>query len=440
VIEEAVLAELLRTFLPQQRWFPAKDREIGAVEIAYLEVLQKPWPALLHVLADVAFEGGTVHRYQVLVGVRPDGEHAQFLHSREEAVLGHVETDAGPGYAYDALLDHELGVCLLGTVAPDEEVRIVRPAGVEQSNTSLIYDDRLILKVFRRIVPGRNPDVEVTSALASHGFAHVPEPVASWRQDDFDLAVLQRFLAGGAEGWALALTSLRDLYASDDDDPADVGGDFADEARRLGDVTADLHIALAEVFGRHAGDKEAWAEGMAEQVERVRHSDLDHERVRRALDKLGHTEDAGPAIRVHGDYHLGQVMRTDSGWYVLDFEGEPARPLDERARPTSPLKDVAGMLRSFDYASQVAMVEWDEDVSGLARAWEARNRDAFMEGYLGKARAGGLLPEEGSWTAVLAAFELDKAIYELAYEQAHRPDWVHIPLDAINRILEAGGA
>jgi maltokinase len=438
MIDRGDLEKLLVEFLPRQRWFAAKDRAIDAVSVAELEVLQSPWPLLLHVLADVSYDKGEGDRYQVLVGARPDGEHAQFLQGNDDAVLGHVETEDGPGYAYDALLDHELGVCLLSHIAPDEEVRLVRPVGVEQSNTSLVYDDRLILKVFRRVLPGPNPDVEVTTALAQRGFTHVAEPVANWRQDDYDLAVAQRFLAGGAEGWALALTSLRDLYASDDEDPADAGGDFADEARRLGEVTADLHVALADAFGRDAGDKDAWAEGMAEQLERVRHPDLDRTLVAKGLDKLRQITDPGACIRVHGDYHLGQVIRTDSGWYVLDFEGEPARPLAERIRPTSPLKDVAGMLRSFDYASQVAMVEWGEDVSGLARAWEARNRNAFLEGYLAKAREGGVLPEEGSWTAVLAAFELDKAIYELAYEQANRPEWVHIPLGAINRILEAG--
>ena len=154
------------------------------------------------------------------------------------------------------------------------------------------------------------------------------------------------------------------------------------------------------------------------------------------LDEL-RLADPGPAIRTHGDYHLGQVMRTDAGWYVLDFEGEPDRPLEERQRPTSPLRDVAGMLRSLHYASAVALTERDGDeFAEAAAAWEARNRQAFLDGYLpvgGQGRAS-CPPTEASVDAVLAAFELEKAVYELSYERAHRPDWEHIPLTALRRL------
>src|SRR5439155_12290607 len=150
--------------------------------------------------------------------------------------------------------------------------------------------------------------------------------------------------------------------------------------------------------------------------------------------RLRWVEDPGPTIRVHGDYHLGQVMRTDNGWYVLDFEGEPARPLEERRRPSSPLKDVAGILRSLHYASETAVRNYDqpdqaERLGMLAAAWEGRNRRAFLDGYCETAQPAGLLPgDDASVATVLGAFELDKAVYELAYEQSHRPDWVGIPL------------
>jgi maltokinase len=139
---------------------------------------------------------------------------------------------------------------------------------------------------------------------------------------------------------------------------------------------------------------------------------------------------------VHGDYHLGQVLRTDAGWYVLDFEGEPARPLEERRRPTSALKDVAGMLRSFHYASAVARTERDaEELDELAAAWEERNREAFLRGYLRAAGPGGVLPPDPDCVgAVMAAFELEKAVYELGYERAYRPDWEAIPLAALRRL------
>jgi maltokinase len=307
--------------------------------------------------------------------------------------------------------------------------------GTEQSNTSLVYDDAVILKVFRRLAEGRNPEVEVTEALAEVGFTSVAEPLGAWQRDGRDLAFAQRFLAGGTEGWAMALTSLRELYA-DPSDPAEAGGDFGAEAHRLGEVTAELHVAMAEAFGRSPGNPDEWADLMEEQVKRVLSGDL-AEGARRLVARLRELEDAGPAIRVHGDYHLGQVMRTDPGWYVLDFEGEPARPLAERVRPTSPLKDVAGMLRSFSYAPAVAMTTQEEDVTALARAWEARNRACFLDGYMPRAADAGILPEDpAAGGAVLAAFELDKAVYEVAYEQAHRPDWVDIPTRAVLQLVE----
>ncbi|MDQ3946386.1 MAG: phosphotransferase [Actinomycetota bacterium] len=319
---------------------------------------------------------------------------------------------------------------------PHLQAEHVRPVGTEQSNTSLVYDDAVILKVFRRLADGPNPEVEVTEGLAEVGFTHVAEPLGSWRQEGRDLAFAQRFLAGGTEGWALALTSLRELYA-DPCDPAEAGGDFGAEAHRLGEVTADLHIALAQAFGRFPGSADHWADLMEDQVKRVLSGDM-AEGARRLVSRLRELDDPGPAIRVHGDYHLGQVMQTDSGWYVLDFEGEPARPLAERVRPTSPLKDVAGMLRSFGYAPAVAMVTQEEDVTALARAWEARNRASFLDGYMARAVDAAIVPEDPvARSAVVAAFELDKAVYEVAYEQAHRPDWVEIPTRALAQLVGA---
>ncbi len=264
---------------------------------------------------------------------------------------------------------------------------------------------------------------------------------------------MQPFLAGGVEGWALALTSLRDLFGVHDTqsvpviteasmpppalDPGAAGGDFAAEARRLGETTAGMHVALASAFGESPGDAAAWADDIWAQVDKVSHPDFDKDSAGHVVEALRRVE-PGPAIRVHGDYHLGQVMRTDAGWYVLDFEGEPARPLAERRRPSSPLRDVAGMLRSFHYASQVALLERDSEFGSVGAAWEGRNRQAFLDGYLPGAAEGGVLPHEGEAVdAVLAAFELEKAVYELGYEQAHRPHWESIPLAALRRLRRA---
>lgn len=450
--------EIIEKHLPAQRWFGAKDRSLLGVQIRAAEQLRDTWPLLARVVVDVDVGDEQLHAYQLLVGARPLDDDFEFLHGSDYAVLGEIETPSGAALAYDATLDHELGLELLRLIAPDEEVTLVRPMGGEQSNTSLVYDDRLVLKVFRQLGEGPNLDVEVTVKLAEVGFAHVAEPVTVWRAGGDDLAVVQRYLVGGTDGWSLALTSLRDLLAMHDTqqlpiirpgepppelDPAEAGGDFAAEAERLGAVTAELHAAFATAFGRDRGDPAVWAGAMEAQLSRTLNPDLDERAVSAAIERLRSVRQPGPSIRVHGDLHLGQVLRTDAGWFVLDFEGEPARPLVERRETSSPLRDVAGMLRSFHYAAQVALRERNDEaeiaeLAPLADAWEQRNRDAFLAGYLPPAVEAGLVAEDAtSWLTVLAAFELDKAVYEIAYEMAHRPEWVGIPLSAIRRILEA---
>lgn len=431
------LASTLEGFLPRQRWFNSREN-LQVVEVKRLDVMRAQWPVLLRAEVDAVFSDGERDRYQVFLGLRPPGDAVQFLEGHSESVLGEFETDLGVAYCYEALRDSELALRVFQEVAPDEETaERVRPVGTEQSNSSLIYDDRLILKVFRKLNEGTNPDVEITSALHRIGFTQVPEPVGVWTLDGRDLVFLQRYLAGGAEGWALALTSLRDLY-SQGGDPALAGGDFSAEAERLGEMTASMHAALLRVFGSISGNGEAWADEMQAHLGRVSHPSLDRDAASAFFDQLRRVNDAGPAIRVHGDYHLGQVMRTDSGWFVLDFEGEPAREVDERLRLTSPLKDVAGMLRSFQYAAWAAMEEFEEKPFAQAESWERRNAEAFLDGYVAVAhKEGGLLPgDRSSLETVLSCFELDKAVYEVGYELSHRPEWVGTPLAAMARMLK----
>jgi maltokinase len=449
LISPDVLAKALIEFLPRQRWFAASEMPVD-VTVADVEVLRTAWPVVVWVEARVG-TGAAVDRYQVLVALRPSGEPAPFLQGHPDLTLGELDTDAGPAYGYDALVDPDLAVELVRRMAPDEHVERARLVPGEQSNTSLVLDEHLFLKVFRRLHSGPNPEVEVTRELFERAFLHVVEPVAVWRRGDTDLAVLQGYLGGGVDGWAMALTSLRDLFAVHETqpipiisdvapapqrvDPSAAGGDFSGEAERLGEMTAELHVAMADVFGHAPGDASAWADSIDDWLRRVQHPDIDRDGVRARIDALRRVDDPGPAIRVHGDYHLGQVMRTDEGWYVLDFEGEPARSIEERRRPTSALKDVAGMLRSLHYASMVAMFERDEEHTHEAAAWERRNREAFLAGYLPKARAAGVVPDDPTAiSVVLAAFETDKALYEVGYEQAHRPDWVRIPLAALRRL------
>ena len=374
-------------------------------------------------------------RYQLLIGAVGEGERPDFFDGHEDRVIG---ADHGQ-LLYDAMIDVGLTIELLGYVAPGEHVDHARPMGVEQSNTSVVFDERLVMKLFRRLHEGRNPDVEVTKALVRAGFENVAAPVAVWQHEGNDLAVVQPFLAGAAEGWAVASTSLRDFYASDCEDPSQCGGDFGGEASRLGQVTARMHLALAGAFGVGQPELVSWKAAMRAQLDRIGGGELWHDAAARIFDALA---DDGAAIRVHGDYHLGQVVRAHAGWFVLDFEGEPGRPVEERRVPWSPLKDLAGMLRSFHYAAEVARREAPVgDVARLsaqAELWENWNRQAFLDGYLSVDGADQFLPGGGDTPSVLAAlkaWELDKAVYEVGYERGHRPDWVEIPEAAIHRLV-----
>ncbi|HEY3810390.1 MAG TPA: phosphotransferase [Acidimicrobiales bacterium] len=438
------LIDLIAPYLGRQRWYAGDPPEPGSVQVERareLWVAEGDGPQLWQAIVAIA----DVH-YQLLIGSRPVVDRADFLHGREDAVLAPLDANV----FYDATLDSELARILL-EVASDgaQTATFARPITAEQSNTSLVFDDRLVLKIFRRLHPGRNPDVEVTAALAAAGFEHVAAPLLAWRDDPYDLAFGQQYLAGGSEGWALALTSLRDLYNSTAAHPADTGGDFAAESGRLGRMTAEMHLALAEAFGsvRSPEVVAAWrdlVEGLVTRLgaaTEVAGRDL-MATAAPLLARLRAVDDPGPAIRVHGDYHLGQVMQTDAGWYVLDFEGEPSKPLGERTARCSPLKDISSMLRSFDYAARYALTERLADeqaqLEPMAGAWEAHNRQAFLEGYRDVKGIGALLAGPESNPAVMIAYELDKALYELDYERAHRPEWVPLPLGAIQRLVDGG--
>ncbi|MDA8391556.1 MAG: phosphotransferase [Actinomycetota bacterium] len=477
----AGLESALGDFLGRQRWFSGDPAAAAESTIADWEWLVRDEPGLLWVLAEAA---GTV--YQVPVGLRRTEAADAILEGQENAVIGRVELGRGEAVAYDALVDPECCILLAASVL-DLHASRARPVGAEQSNSSVVFDDRAIMKVFRRPMEGANPEVEVAVALDGVGFNHLPAPLGYWRRKDRDLAVAQEFLVGGAEGWAMALTSLRDLLATENigsavpfpagpsgasparhptpgppDDAAleesversvmEAGGDFGFEAVRLGEMTAKLHVAMARAFGSEPGRPGSWAEAVEVQLDRlaaradvaglaVQPSEV---RVRAAgfVRRLASLQHPGQVCRVHGDFHLGQVMRSEVGWFVLDFEGEPSRPLAERRVWTSPLKDVAGMVRSLHYASAVALTERGtsgKDTARLAAGWERRNRSAFMDGYLRTAASttlAALLPGADDWDTVLAAFELEKAAYELVYELDSRPSWAHIPATALAALLD----
>ncbi|WP_378790144.1 phosphotransferase [Nonomuraea fastidiosa] len=311
--------------------------------------------------------------------------------------------------------------------------------GAEQSNTSLVYGDSYICKLFRRLIPGVNPELEIITALAARNAPHIAQPYG-WIEADLDgtattLAIMQEYLTPANDGWDLALASVRDLYASMPEVPAgEAGGDFAAEALRLGMATARVHHELAAAFPTDVveiHEIKRMAEGFRRRLGRAVGE------VPELREHVSVIEDAYhqvellttevPVQRVHGDFHLGQVMRTPTDWVILDFEGEPGQPLAERRALYSPLRDVAGMLRSFDYAARHLLAGHSEaeKLEPRAQEWADRNRAAFLDGY---AEGGGVITPADA--ALLRAFELSKAVYEVVYEARNRPTWLPIPLAA----------
>ena len=448
------LTDLLAQWLPDQRWFGGKGRAIRAVEIESAAVLHEAAEddvVVRHVLLRVDAEDGGSDRYQLLVGTRT-GEVPQRL---QHAVIGPADGTT----VYDAVHDTDATSALLHHVVAGvatDTVRFTsvsddldptltsRVMGAEQSNTSIVYGEDYILKVFRRLQPGLNPDLEVTRALAEAGSPHVAPPLA-WLEGDVDgqsttLGMMQCFLRNASEGWAMATASVRDLFAEGDLHADEVGGDFAGESERLGAATAEVHALMARALpSRTAGpeDSRATAHQLMERLDAavtvVSELGSYAEGIRRVYDEVAALTAPVPIQRVHGDLHLGQVLRTQDGWVLLDFEGEPARTLAERTALMSPLRDVAGMLRSFDYAARHLLAErpGEQHLAYRAAEWAERNRTAFCDGY---AAVAGSDPREAS--VLLRAFELDKAVYEVVYEARNRPSWLPIPLGSIERLVE----
>ena len=437
--------DTLATWLVKQRWFAGKGRTVHDLAVVADTEIIPGDPGLRHLLVTVS-HGATSDCYQLFIGSR----------ARLPARLRHARIGTHEGLQiYDGLHDSALTRTLLDAIVDDRTVGMLRFCRIpgaeivpgldslvltgEQSNTSLVFGESAIFKVFRRVTPGPNPDLEVASALTKLGSSHIAEPYG-WVETRMDgattvLAILSRYLRAASDGWSLAATSVRDLYATEGARAAEAGGDFAGEAERLGVATAQVHQDLAEAFGRSELEPEAIRELAEQMYRRLDIAIATVPELARYADKIGDAYshlakliEPTPAQRVHGDYHLGQVMRTQTGWVVLDFEGEPASPLAQRRARSSPLRDVAGMLRSFDYAARHQLLTHPDPASLAPKAsdWVRRNSDAFCAGY---AAAGGLDPAENS--VLLRAMLLDKAVYEVIYEARHRPTWIPIPLESI---------
>ncbi|MGI9162094.1 MAG: maltokinase N-terminal cap-like domain-containing protein [Mycobacterium sp.] len=363
-------------WLPRQRWYAGRDRVLSSV----LPRVVLPLRDQVNItLLDITYTDGSAQCYQVVVPPESESDAArQLLGLMEPNVVPHVSASA-------------------------------RVIGSEQSNTSVVLGEQVILKLFRRVAVGVNPDVELNRILGAAGNPHVARLVGSYEiaegGESRALAIASQYCTGAVDGWTMATAG-------------DLG---ADESYRLGEAVASVHGDLATALG-------TWVATVP--VDRMR------ARLTVAVDSVPQLSDFASAIeeryaavagtpmtvqRVHGDLHLGQVLRTPEAWLLIDFEGEPEQPLSQRRQPDSPLRDVAGMVRSFSYASSCAAAD---------HAVADRNSAAFCDGYAARSGADPRLHAD-----VLTAYELDRAVYEARYEARHRPDWLHIPLRCIARLV-----
>ncbi len=515
-LDQTTLARLesaqLLHFLGGRRWFGAKGRVFRSARVAGVAPLGAAMGSAAITRIEVEVDNGEPLHYQLPLIVRSrSGDGAP---SPSTPVLARVESGSESGLLIDAVDDQAFRLALARAFARGgsfgsgdlrwvieplansdtlalDRVTSTRVGSAEQSNSSIIIGEEAILKLFRRLEPGENPDVEISRFLSAHtGFRGTPALLGTIRLEQGSgtatAGMLQRFLKASTDAWSHALSTLRPYLAS----PAnrEIPIPFAEEAREIGRVTRELHEALASgatgsEFAAEratASDIGQWAAAtrasIASAFEVLRRrtageggaSALDQHatEVARALlqrraaidarvDEIESTlakkggDDAGSRIRHHGDYHLGQLLRTSDGRFiVIDFEGEPARPLEERRRKASPLRDVAGMLRSFAYAAASAAME----VGGVgtnavletrAARWERDVRQRFLDAYLaaaphpaGNGAVPQLLPRGGDHTLhLLTLFEIDKMFYELSYELDNRPSWAWIPMRGIARLL-----
>ncbi|WP_089102086.1 maltokinase N-terminal cap-like domain-containing protein [Streptomyces hyaluromycini] len=465
-------AEILQPLLPAlgpwmagRRWFDARYAGAPLTAEAAAVVGDEP-PLLLHAVVSADGEAGPL-RCQLLLGLRPE------LPDRlAPAAIATVPAGPWQGWrVYDALADGTLLALLLRTLAgggapqgprlerssryPLPVGLVPRPLQVEQSNTSVAYGDRVLLKIFRRPEPAPHTEVEALRALTRQECARTPHLYGAVHSDapgaeGLVLGLVEEFLPDARDGWEEALWQATDSVAG----RGSAGGGFTADASALGRAVADVHGALGEAFGRTRLTVADVAEEAARMTMRLKEAAEEVPALARYTARLGALFDdcarvAGRGCplyvqRTHGDLHLGQALRAHDGWRIVDFEGEPARSAAERARPQPVLKDVAGMLRSFDYAARTGLtaVEAGEPAETSpavrlrrrrrASAWAVRNRRAFVAGY---AAAGHEDPD--CHPVLLRAFEADKAVYEAVYESRLRPDRLPVPLAAVHRLAGA---
>ncbi|GAA2318766.1 hypothetical protein OKJ48_31340 [Streptomyces kunmingensis] len=457
----APLLPLLEPWLLTRRWYAGGAGPAESLTPVVAHVVRGEAPALLHTV----LRTGDGLLYQFLLGLRPElperlagAAIARVPHGRwqgwtlyeateDAALMGvllrHLAAGAAAGPRVERLSRIPLPVGL-----------VPRPLGVDQSNSAVVYGDRLLLKLYRRPEPGPHLEAETLRALTEARCARTPRLHATLLDDTqgLVLGLVEDFLPVARDGWQEAVRQVTDCVDGTCPTVPATGG-FTARARTLGTAVAEVHTALADAFPRTALTPDDVARDAALMAQRLKLAVEEVPALARYRTRIAALHDdyaragsrgcPGFVQRVHGDLHLGQALPTEDGWHLIDFEGEPARPAFERALAQPVLKDVAGMLRSFDYAAQAGLrrlAERHPDDGPAARvrrarrahAWAVRNRCAFMAGY---SDAGGTDPH--CHPVPLRAFEADKAVYEAVYESRHRPDWLPIPLAAVHRLAGA---
>jgi trehalose synthase-fused probable maltokinase len=509
------LAAQLPAFLMKQRWFGGKARRISSAELTDVISIPAPTQAALLLIVSVKYADNTYESYALPVLRVADTTQA----AEAEGLFLKVQTDAGaaPIILTDALKNEEfLGVLLeliqrKATVRGEKgELRALqtatysrlyptsagrlkpKSAGAEQSNTSVIYGSHLILKFFRRMQEGINPDLEIGKFLTEQAaFAGVPPLAGSLEYHTRDgklmvQGILQQFVPNEGDAWSYTLRSLSQFYdeiAKHADDAGPRGNSeevpsfaravvnpYLDAAALLGQRTAEMHMALASEPRDPAFAPEAFTMEFQRDLEesivglmarvfvvlRDKIPTLPEDQRGRSVELAGQEQAIGSRFRaalsrpihamrtrIHGDYHLGQVLRAGSDFVIIDFEGEPARPIAERRIKRSPLQDVAGMLRSFHYAAFAPLLGENKiqatdaaKASAWAESWNTWVAERFLRKYFLTAGAASFLPQSQDDTRILLELHLlEKAIYELGYELNNRPTWVGIPLQGISRLL-----
>jgi maltose alpha-D-glucosyltransferase/alpha-amylase len=537
--ERGALEEVLPGYLRSRRWFGARARKIKTAEIVEAIALpaprseasdgSSPKPAGYLLLTHVEYSEGDPDTYALTVAATPPADPGESHQSPPLSALARLNTEDGERVLFDAVWEEPFAGALLDAIARRRRLgglagqilasptRAFREAGGssdagalrpsvwegEQTNTSIVYGDRLLLKLFRRLEEGDNPDLEIGRFLTEKAsFSNMP-PVAGWLEyrkgraagRPMALGILQRFVPNEGDAWQYTLDSLGNyleralaqppderepplprraalLDLSGADPPRlaqDTIGHYLESARLLGQRTAELHRALGSapddphfapeaITPHHQRAMYQSMRALAGQVYRligghttqipqlVQVADLQEAVLARFRRLLEGTIEA-KRIRCHGDYHLGQVLYTGRDFLIIDFEGEPARPLSERRIKRTPLRDVTGMIRSFHYAAYAALLAQMKGPAGPSNSaylqpwalfWYLWVSATFLRSYLAEAGPAGLLPKDRRQLEIMMdALLLEKALYELRYEINHRPDWVRIPIEGILQLLEA---